>query len=224
MMAQEGRNKLQVDDEIFQQKLRNLKISKSEKRLPAKQASPEAPKINKFQMHQPTADGFCSIKEILDSIGLAKYEAVFIEQDIDFQVFLTLSETDLKEIGINLFGPRRKLANCIARIQEGLKTNLNGVEQVYADRLQAKLAQEEGEREKVASQMGELALLLKQEKQLRVIAEQFVQDSEVNNNRFQQILQTVLSEVEIMMRSDQSNGIKERLNLLRRMLIRYCSQ
>ncbi len=31
-------------------------------------------------MHQPTADGFCSIKEILDSIGLAKYEAVFIEQ------------------------------------------------------------------------------------------------------------------------------------------------
>ena len=49
------------------------------------------------------------------------------------------------------------------------------------------MAQEEGEREKVASQMGELALLLKQEKQLRVIAEQFVQDSEVNNNRFQQV-------------------------------------
>ena len=49
------------------------------------------------------------------------------------------------------------------------------------------MAQEEGEREKVQSQMGELALLLKQEKQLRVIAEQFVQDSEVNNNRFQQV-------------------------------------
>ena len=49
------------------------------------------------------------------------------------------------------------------------------------------MAQEEGEREKVQSEMGELALLLKQEKQLRVIAEQFVQDSEVNNNRFQQV-------------------------------------
>lgn len=71
--------------------------------------------------------------------------------DIDLQVFLTLSEQDLKEIGINLFGPRRKLANCISRyglqiiiiycffrIQEGLKTKINGVEQVYADRLQAK--------------------------------------------------------------------------------------
>ena len=79
-------------------------------------------------MRPQTADGFTSIKEILDSIGLAKYETVFIEQgfssflftfdrnlDIDLQVFLTLSETDLKEIGINLFGPRRKLANCIAR-------------------------------------------------------------------------------------------------------------
>jgi hypothetical protein len=49
------------------------------------------------------------------------------------------------------------------------------------------VAQEEGEREKAQSQMGELTLLLKQEKQLRVIAEQFVQDSEVNNNRFQQV-------------------------------------
>ena len=82
-----------------------------------------------------------------------------------------------------------------------MKTKINGVEQVYADRLQAKredrptephfisilVAQEEAEREKVQSQMSELALLLKQEKQLRVIAEQFVQDSEVNNNRFQQV-------------------------------------
>jgi hypothetical protein len=111
MMAQEGRNNFQVDDEIFQQKvnivgfrkssiaishhfksnkfisknkiffqLRNLKISKSEKRLPAKQPSPEAPKMPQFQMRPQTADGFTSIKEILDSIGLAKYETVFIEQ------------------------------------------------------------------------------------------------------------------------------------------------
>ena len=31
-------------------------------------------------MRPQTADGFSSIKEILDSIGLAKYETVFIEQ------------------------------------------------------------------------------------------------------------------------------------------------
>ena len=48
-----------------------------------KQPSPEANKMPQYQnpmMPQPTADGFGSIKEILDSIGLAKYEAVFIEQ------------------------------------------------------------------------------------------------------------------------------------------------
>ena len=32
------------------------------------------------QQQQQTAYGFTSIKEILDSIGLAKYENVFIEQ------------------------------------------------------------------------------------------------------------------------------------------------
>ncbi len=36
-------------------------------------------------------------------------------QDIDFETMLTMNEADLKSIGIDLFGPRRKIATAIAQ-------------------------------------------------------------------------------------------------------------
>jgi len=41
--------------------------------------------------------------------GLAKYTDLFLRHEIDMQTFATLTETDLKEIGIQTFGARKKL-------------------------------------------------------------------------------------------------------------------
>lgn len=37
---------------------------------------------------------------LLEQIGCLKYLQVFEEQDVDLRIFLTLTESDLKEIGI----------------------------------------------------------------------------------------------------------------------------
>ena len=40
------------------------------------------------------------LETLLADIGCSKYYPVFKDQDVDLQIFLTLSEADLKEIGI----------------------------------------------------------------------------------------------------------------------------
>jgi len=52
---------------------------------------------------------------LLNSLGLQKYIAVFEELEVDLPVFLTLTDNDLRECGITLFGPRRKMTSAIAR-------------------------------------------------------------------------------------------------------------
>ena len=42
----------------------------------------------------------CDIDTLLRQLGLAKYAPVFDEQDVDLQVFLSLTDNDLKEVGI----------------------------------------------------------------------------------------------------------------------------
>ena len=52
---------------------------------------------------------------LLTSLGLQKYISVFEESEVDLPVFLTLTDSDLRECGITLFGPRRKMTSAIAR-------------------------------------------------------------------------------------------------------------
>jgi len=96
----------------------------------------------------------------LTELGLQKYIAVFKEQDVDLPVFLTMTDTDLKECGITLFGPRRKMTTAIARYhscasatqsrdgsahtmqqQDGpmFWTKVNPLERVYADKLEVEM-------------------------------------------------------------------------------------
>jgi len=42
------------------------------------------------------------LRSFLSELGLGKYADIFCEQDVDLPMFLTLSEDDLKEIGIRL--------------------------------------------------------------------------------------------------------------------------
>ena len=52
----------------------------------------------------------------LRSLGLAKYEAIFRENDIDETVLPSLTHENLKELGVASFGHRVKLLDAIAAL------------------------------------------------------------------------------------------------------------
>uniref|UniRef100_A0A914W6K6 NAD(+) ADP-ribosyltransferase n=1 Tax=Plectus sambesii TaxID=2011161 RepID=A0A914W6K6_9BILA len=56
-----------------------------------------------------------TLAEFLGALKLEKYLHTFEEQKVDLQLFLQLSDADLSELGIKLFGPRKKISNAIAR-------------------------------------------------------------------------------------------------------------
>ncbi|KAF7702308.1 hypothetical protein HF521_001591 [Silurus meridionalis] len=56
--------------------------------------------------------------ELLIQLGLEKYTTIFQEQEIDYQTFLTLSEEDLKEVGVSTFGARRKMLMAISDLNK----------------------------------------------------------------------------------------------------------
>ena len=52
----------------------------------------------------------------LRSLGLGKYEAAFRENDIDETLLPSLTQENLKELGITALGHRRKLLAAIAAL------------------------------------------------------------------------------------------------------------
>lgn len=58
---------------------------------------------------------------------------------MDLRIFLTLTESDLKEIGITLFGPKRKMTSAIARWHSSARPPSDALELAYADRLEAEM-------------------------------------------------------------------------------------
>ncbi|XP_073777392.1 bicaudal C homolog 2 isoform X4 [Danio rerio] len=59
--------------------------------------------------------------ELLAQLGLEKYIDIFQQQEIDYQTFLTLSDEDLKEVGVSTFGARRKMLLAIADLSKKRK-------------------------------------------------------------------------------------------------------
>jgi hypothetical protein len=55
----------------------------------------------------------------LRSLGLAKYEAVFRDNDIDETVLSSLTHENLKELGVASFGHRVKLLDAVAVLRGG---------------------------------------------------------------------------------------------------------
>ncbi len=53
----------------------------------------------------------------LRSLGLAKYEAIFRENDIDEAVLPSLTHENLKELGVASFGHRVKLLDAIVALR-----------------------------------------------------------------------------------------------------------
>ena len=53
----------------------------------------------------------------LAEIGLGRYDDVFVSNGIDFDVIRSLSDVDLRELGLTL-GDRKRLVQAIARLDE----------------------------------------------------------------------------------------------------------
>ena len=67
--------------------------------------------INKLLEQKPAAS---TIDDILKNLNLIKYSYCF--QNINLEEFKQLSDKDLKDLGISLIGPRRKLSSAIASL------------------------------------------------------------------------------------------------------------
>jgi len=57
-----------------------------------------------------------SLEELFKNINLEKYIESFVEQEIDVETFMSMSDNDLREMGVNTFGARRKMSMAIKEL------------------------------------------------------------------------------------------------------------
>ncbi|XP_045398446.1 ankyrin repeat and SAM domain-containing protein 3 isoform X5 [Lemur catta] len=108
---------------------------------------------------------------LLEQIGCLKYLQVFQEQDVDLRIFLTLTESDLKEIGITLFGPKRKMTSAIARWHSSARPPSDALELAYADRLEAEMQELAIQLHKRCEEVEAMRGQVCQEQELRAVVE-----------------------------------------------------
>ncbi|XP_076998023.1 ankyrin repeat and SAM domain-containing protein 3 isoform X3 [Tamandua tetradactyla] len=115
---------------------------------------------------------------LLEQIGCRKYLQVFEEQDVDLRIFLTLTESDLKEIGITLFGPKRKMTSAIARWHSNARPPSDALELAYADRLEAEMQELAIQLHRRSEEVEVLRGLVSQERELRAVVESCLLEQE----------------------------------------------
>uniref|UniRef100_A0A3P8Y0S3 SAM domain-containing protein n=1 Tax=Esox lucius TaxID=8010 RepID=A0A3P8Y0S3_ESOLU len=119
----------------------------------------------------PDYAGPKDLAEFLEQIGFSKYLPLLEEQDIDLRIFLTLTENDLKEVGITLFGPKRKMTSAIARWHSSARPPSDALEQAYADQLEAEMQEMAIQLHKRCEEAEALQGQVSQEKELRTVIE-----------------------------------------------------
>ncbi|PON61631.1 Receptor-like tyrosine-protein kinase [Trema orientale] len=60
-----------------------------------------------------------TVVEWLRGLGLAKYEDVFVREEIDWDSLRWLTEEDLFSIGITALGPRKKIVHALSQLRKG---------------------------------------------------------------------------------------------------------
>ncbi|XP_062098103.1 uncharacterized protein LOC133803971 isoform X2 [Humulus lupulus] len=60
-----------------------------------------------------------AVVEWLRGLGLAKYEDVFVREEIDWDTLQWLTEEDLFSIGITTLGPRKKIVHALSQLRKG---------------------------------------------------------------------------------------------------------
>ncbi|KAM5151803.1 ankyrin repeat and SAM domain-containing protein 3 [Mantella aurantiaca] len=126
----------------------------------------------------PHYTGPQDLAELLEQIGCSKYLSVFQEQDVNLRIFLTLTEPDLKEVGITLFGPKRKMTSAIARWHSSARPPGDALEQAYADRLEAEMQELAIQLHKKCEETELLKGQVDQERELRAVAESCLMEQE----------------------------------------------
>lgn len=117
---------------------------------------------------QPT-----DLETLLGQLGLSSYMNVFREQDVDLQVFLTLTDQDLKECGIQKLGPRRKMTSAIARWHSNAPLR-SDVECAYADKLEVEMQELGMKLAEAMKTLKQTKTQVSQENDLRVVTEGWV--------------------------------------------------
>ncbi|XP_072463792.1 ankyrin repeat and SAM domain-containing protein 3 isoform X3 [Notamacropus eugenii] len=132
-----------------------------------------------FRSERPTYSGPQDLATLLEQIGCLKYLQVFEEQDVDLRIFLTLTESDLKEIGITLFGPKRKMTSAIARWHSNARPPSDALELAYADRLEAEMQELAIQLHKRYEELETLKGQVSQEQELRAIVESCLMEQNI---------------------------------------------
>ncbi|XP_048351059.1 ankyrin repeat and SAM domain-containing protein 3 isoform X2 [Sphaerodactylus townsendi] len=141
----------------------------------------------------PSYTGPQDLATFLEQIGCLKYLQVFEEQDVDLRIFLTLTESDLKEIGITLFGPKRKMTSAIARWHSSARPPSDALELAYADRLEAEMQELAIQLHKRCDEAEALKGQVSQEQELRAVVESCLMERDVAWSE----AQTKLREVQV---------------------------
>jgi len=126
------------------------------------------------QQQQAKWNGPKNLEALLKQIDCVKYLSFFDKQGIDLQVFLTLTEPELKEVGITLFGPRRKMMSAITRSVSEIRNVIvtsNSPELSYANAVNSKLAKLQERIKEMEEERSELKQMYGQERQLRKVTE-----------------------------------------------------
>ncbi|XP_041134020.1 ankyrin repeat and SAM domain-containing protein 3 isoform X2 [Polyodon spathula] len=134
----------------------------------------------------PSYSGPKDLGEFLETIGFSKYVPLLEEQDIDLRIFLTLTENDLKEVGITLFGPKRKMTSAIARWHSNARPPSDALEQAYADQLEAEMQEMAIQLHKKCAEMEQLQGQVSQERELRMVVESCLMEDKMGWRRFQE--------------------------------------
>eukprot|EP00117_Sycon_ciliatum_P019387 scpid39297/ scgid2843/ Ankyrin repeat and SAM domain-containing protein 3 len=127
-----------------------------------------------------------TIEEFLSALGLSKYLPLFEEQDVNMHAFLTLTDDDLKEIGLKLFGPRRKITSAIARWHRQAWTGSNRLEQAYADHMDIQLRELTEKHQQCVEQLHRYHAQLQQEHDLRAATEACLLDERAASQALEQ--------------------------------------
>ncbi|GFV94511.1 ankyrin repeat and SAM domain-containing protein 3 [Trichonephila clavipes] len=103
--------------------------------------------------------GQLDLHTLLMQLELSKYYYIFENHGIDIDMFWLLTEEDLKEIGIQLVGPRKKLCMVIAEWYQNNASKGNTEDKTFCCRLfleNKKLQQKKEELESALAREGEL--------------------------------------------------------------------
>ena len=77
----------------------------------------KTPESSETTADEPKARYELSIDEFLQKIKLSKYIDIFKEEEVTMDILKTFNDDDLKNIGIDKYGPRKQILNAIASLE-----------------------------------------------------------------------------------------------------------